>query len=160
MRNRMAVAAALAFALTALIALAAGGCARAPGPPRVALGTPCTVCGMEVRDPRYAAASTDGRAVRAYDSIECALRDRAANPAPSAPTGQRAEARSLYLSDFETASLHRADSLTIVRARIPSPMGGGLAAFLDRGEAERIAAAREGRIVPIDSLLGVSGASR
>lgn len=145
-----------AFLLAALLLAApllSAGCGRS-GAPRVALGTPCATCGMEVRDPRFAGASVAGRSVRAYDSIECALRDlsaadRATDPSP-APANR---SRSLYLSDHASGTLHRSDSLWIVRADIASPMGGGLAAFLDRAEAERIAAARGGRVLPIDSLV-------
>jgi hypothetical protein len=92
---------------------------------------------METRDLRWAAARRAGRHVRVYDSIECALSDAAA---PGAGRGS-----ALYLADFATAALHRSDSLWVVRADIPSPMGGGFAAFLDRSAAERVAAERNGR---------------
>ncbi len=127
----------------------APGCGTPGGTPRVAPGTPCVTCGMEVRDARYAGASVEGRSVRPYDSIECALRDLSTTNEPATP---RARARSLYLADYATGALHRSDSLWIVHADIASPMGGGLAAFLDRAEAARVADAREGRVMPIDSL--------
>jgi len=93
---------------------------------------------MEARDLRWAAARrADGR-VRVYDSIECALQD--VTP-PGAAVGS-----GLYLADFATAALHRSDSLWVVRADIPSPMGGGFAAFLDRSAAERVALGRNGRV--------------
>lgn len=152
-RNRGAALLLLAAILLVSLQFTAGCCGRG-GVPRVALGTPCVACGMEVRDPRYAGASVSGRSIRAYDSIECALRDMAGASSESAPTPDpAARSRSIYLSDYASGTLHRADSLWIVRADIASPMGGGLAAFLDRAEADRIAGARDGRVMPIDSLL-------
>jgi len=135
--------------------LLAAGCGQQGGAPLVALGTPCATCGMEVRDARYAGASVAGRSIRPYDSIECALRDLAtANSTSASPApGLQARIRSLYLADYTTGAIHRSDSLWVVHADIASPMGGGLVAFLDRAEAARIAEARTGRVMPIDSLL-------
>jgi len=130
------------FALPSFVALlgfaiAWAGCGNAGGAPRIEAGTPCVRCGMETRDLRWAAARrVDGR-VRVYDSIECALKD-------ALPRGTAAGSE-LYLADFTTAALHRSDSLWVVRADIPSPMGGGYAAFLDRSAAERVALERNGR---------------
>lgn len=146
--NRLPVRS-LALLLPPLLMLAQG-CGAPGGTPRVARGTPCVTCGMEVRDARYAGASVAGRSVRPYDSIECALRDLSTTNGPDAP---RTRARSLYLADYTTGALHRSDSLWIVHADIASPMGGGLAAFLDRTQAEKVAFAREGRVMSIDSLL-------
>ncbi|HEX7076830.1 MAG TPA: hypothetical protein VF363_00235 [Candidatus Eisenbacteria bacterium] len=131
-------AAARAAAVLVPLALAGSlpGCVRAPesGAPRVALGTPCATCGMEVRDLRYACASRRGGTVRVYDSIECALR------------GGAESAAAVYVADFDTGGLHAADSLWVVRADLPTPMGGGYVAFLDRRPADRVAAARAGRV--------------
>ena len=146
--NRLTIRS-LALLLLPVLMLAPG-CGAPGGTPRVARGTPCVTCGMEVRDARYAGASVEGRSVRPYDSIECALRDLSTTNEPATP---RDRARSLYLADYTTGALHRSDSLWIVHADIASPMGGGLAAFLDRAEAARVAGAREGRVMPIDSLL-------
>lgn len=119
------------------LALTTAGCSSAPdhGAPRVAVGAPCQACGMEVRDLRYACAVRSGGIARVYDSIECAMRGVA-----------RDAGASVWLADYPTSGLHEADSLWVVRADIPSPMGGGFAAFLDRGEADRVAAARAGRV--------------
>ena len=128
----------LAFALAAL---APAGCGRRSAVPVTVVGLTCATCGMEVRDPRYAAARIGSGKVRPFDSIECALRD--SNTAAT-----------LYLSDYSSGTLHRGDSLVVVRApgAIPSPMGAGLAAFLDKGRANRIAFARGGTVLPADRL--------
>lgn len=124
--------------------MAVSGCTGADGPPRIEAGTRCVACGMEARDLRWAAArQVDGR-VRVYDSIECAVKDGAASDTRSE--------LALYLSDFPTAALHRSDSLWVVRANLPSPMGGGFAAFLDRGTAERVALDRGGRFARLASF--------
>lgn len=126
-----------ALAILLVAAVAATGCGNVEGPPRIGAGDRCATCGMEARDLRWAAARRiDGR-TRIYDSIECARKDA---PAPAV-----AGASALYLTDFATSTLHRSDSLWVVRADLPSPMGGGFAAFLDRATAERVALDRNGR---------------
>lgn len=129
------LARAATIALLLALAAATAGCAGSAdaGPPRVAAGTPCETCGMEVRDLRYACAARAGGRAHVYDSIECAMRGVAGE-----------EGASVWLADYPTSGLHAADSLWVVRAEIPSPMGGGYAAFLDRGEADRVSAARGG----------------
>jgi nitrous oxide reductase accessory protein NosL len=122
-------------------AILTAGCGSASddGAPRIVAGTPCAGCGMEARDLRWSAARRMDDRVRVYDSIECALRDESDAAASARETV-------LYLADFETSALHRSDSLWVVRADIPSPMGGGFAAFLDPKAAARIATERNGRV--------------
>lgn len=127
-----------------LAAMLVSGCASEDGPPRIEAGTRCEACGMEARDLRWAAARRAGGRVQVYDSIECAVKDGAA----SGTTSESA----LYLTDFPTAALHRFDSLWVVRADLPSPMGGGFAAFLDRATAERVALDRGGRVGRLGSF--------
>jgi hypothetical protein len=95
---------------------------------------------MEANDLRFACERTDGRRWLVYDSIECLLADRARGPATSA-----------WLADYDRRTLHRADSLWVVRGEFASPMGGGYAAFLRRGAADSVAAATRGRV---DHLAG------
>jgi nitrous oxide reductase accessory protein NosL len=143
-------------ALLLAVAAAAGGAGCGGrdrfAAPATVVGETCASCGMEVRNPRYMAASVAAGRVRPYDSIECAMKEAA----PVAPRGHRI----LYLADYATGTLHHADSLWVVRAKIPSPMGAGLAAFLDRAEAERVAAAREGTVSPASVLFAPAGAAR
>jgi nitrous oxide reductase accessory protein NosL len=120
---------AIAFAF----ALALAGCG-APGPPPIAPGTPCAACGMEIHDLHFAARLRDGERWKAYDDIACLLRDARSAPAAIA-----------YLADYDSRALHAADSMWVVRGSFPSPMGGGLAAFLDRSVAETVAEQTGGR---------------
>lgn len=115
-----------------LAAIALGGCAPAGGPRPIATGTPCAACGMEIEDLRYACEDERAGRYRFFDAIECLLRTE--------PAGQA------WLADYDHKSLHAAESLWVVQARIPSPMGGGYVAFLDRAAAEEIATSRQGRI--------------
>jgi len=136
-----------ALALLALLAPAAAGCAASARPSRVALGSPCAFCGMGIEDRRFACQRASRGRWRPYDSIECLMRDAA-----------RAPGGAIYLADYDQAALHAAESLWVVRGEFPSPMGGGLAAFLDRAAAERVAAATRGRVDRLaafaDSLRG------
>jgi hypothetical protein len=105
---------------------------------------------METRDLRWAAARRLDRGLRVYDSIECALRNGEASATITD------DGSALFIADFPTGALHRADSLWIVWADIPSPMGGGFAAFLDRAAAERVAAERGGTMGRLDDFAGAT----
>jgi nitrous oxide reductase accessory protein NosL len=116
--------------LSALLALAAAGCARRAGPPPISPDAVCAACGMQTSDLRFACEREVDGHWRAYDSIECMARDPVAGPA--------------FLADYDTRTLHPADSLWVVKGSFPSPMGGGYAAFRSRAVADRIAAATSG----------------
>jgi nitrous oxide reductase accessory protein NosL len=128
--------------MTAALAIFALGCARSEGPPRITLGTPCATCGMEVQDLRFACERADGRRWRVYDSIECLLRDPGSSGAAT------------YLADYDHPALHRAESLWVVHGTFASPMGGGLAAFLDRAAADSVAAETRGMTARLDAFRG------
>jgi hypothetical protein len=123
-----------------LVALAFA-CARA-GPPRIALHTPCTTCGMEVTDLRFACERTVGGHWRVYDAIECMMRDVA-----RAPGGAAA------LADYDSRALISAGEAWVVRGDFPSPMGGGFAAFARRGGADSVAAATHGAVDRFDAWI-------
>lgn len=116
-------------ALAAVLAL--GGCAGGAGAPAIHAGDECAACGMAIHDLRYASARGVRGAARTYDAIECLLRD-------STATGPA------WLPDWDQATLHAADSMWVVQGELPSPMGGGFAAFLDRATADEIATTRSG----------------
>ncbi len=124
---------ALVFLLA--LALAPTGCGRQAGPPPIARGTPCAGCGMTVDDLHFACELRVKDTWRVYDSIECLLPDARADRASRA-----------WLPDYDSRALHAADSLWVVKGSFPSPMGGGYAAFLDRGAAEEVASRTSGRV--------------
>ena len=128
----------------ALIAVLAAGCALNVGPPPIVEGTPCAACDMAVRDLRYACERPVGRAWRVYDSIECLLRETV--------PGERA-----WLTDYDTRTLHAAESVWVARGEFPSPMGGGYAGFLDRAAAVEIASGTRGRVARLAAFM-VAGA--
>ncbi len=123
------------FAVLLALALAPTGCGRQAGPPPIAVGATCVGCGMDVENLRFACELRTRGAWRVYDSIECLLADARADR----------DARA-WLADYDSRTLHAADSLWIVKGSFPSPMGGGYAAFLDRGAAEAVAARTSGHV--------------
>jgi hypothetical protein len=120
----------------AVFAISCGSDSR-EAPPSIAAGeTVCASCGMTVRDLQYAAAVRESGTVRAFDAIECLLRDlRSRGGTVPADT---------WLADFSSKTLHRAATMTVVAAGYPSPMGGGYAAYQDGAEAQAAAASRGG----------------
>lgn len=128
------------LALALALALVTG-CARPAGPPPIARGASCAACGMRVEDPRWACERRAGGGWRVYDAIECLLRD-------STATGPA------WLTDWDGRGLHAADSLWVVCGDLPSPMGGGYAAFLDRATADEVAGARHGRVGRLADFAG------
>lgn len=123
----------VAFAL--VLALAPVGCARSSDRPRVELGSPCAACGMPIGDARFACVRGSGGAYRSYDAIECLVRG-----------GSAEGGEAIYLADYDTGSLHAADSIWVVRGDFPSPMGAGLAGFLHRASADQVAAETRGTV--------------
>ena len=130
-----------AAALLITLAACAG---RGGGPRPIVMGTPCAACGMRIQDLRYACEGERDGAYHVYDSIECLLRAQ--------PPSARA-----WLADYDTQALHAADSLWVVRAEIPSPMGGGYAAFLDRAAADGIASTKNGRVARLSEFAAGAG---
>lgn len=121
--------------LALALALGVAACAPAAAPPPIRAGMRCETCGMEIRDPRFACERRAGRSWHRYDAIECLIRD----------AGEHAGAQA-WLTDYDATTLHAADSVWVVQGAFPSPMGGGLAAFLSRDAADRVAAATRGRV--------------
>ena len=113
------------------------GCAGSSGPPPIATGTPCAACGMEVQDLRFACERKADHGWRVYDAIECLTRDAGST---AGGTGNA------WLADYDSRTLHAADSLWVVRGAFASPMGGGLAAFRDRAAADSVAVMTSGRV--------------
>lgn len=110
-------------------------CGPSAAPPAIAIGTECARCGMEVQDRRFACERRGREGWRVYDAIECLLAD---------PGFEHAE--TAWVPDYDQQSLHRADSLWVVRGEFASPMGGGYAAFLARAAADSVARATRGHV--------------
>jgi len=127
--------------LVFLLLLLALACGCSGGAPKIATGTPCTHCGMAIAERRFPCARVARRDVKAYDSIECLLAEDAA--------GDR-----FWLSDYDTQTLHAADSMWVVRGSFPSPMGGGYAAFLDRRAADDVARHTNGSVARLAEWAG------
>ena len=130
------------LAVLVIVALAAG-CASQAGTPRIRLGAFCAACGMPIRDPSFACGQMVGRRWRTFDSIECLLRE----VIPGEPA---------WLADYDTRTLHAADSVWVVRGEFPSPMGGGFAGFLDRAAADDIASRTRGRVARFATFCGTA----
>lgn len=125
-----------------LVAVLAAGCAKRPGPPPIVTGEPCMGCGMEIQDLRFACEREVDGDWRLYDAIECLVHDVREKP------GGR-----IWLADYDTQTLHAAESLWVVSGDFPSPMGGGLAGFLDRAAADAVAVKTNGRVGRFSEML-------
>lgn len=130
----------LALALVSVLA----GCARQAGPPPIAPGTACAMCGMSIENVRFAAEMRSGGAWKAYDDIGCLL--RATREDRQAP---------VWLTDHDTRTLHAADSVWVVKGSLPTPMGSGCVAFVDRAAADEVARQAGGQVMRYHELLGV-----
>jgi len=124
---------AIAAAAISIALAGAAGCARPAGPPPIVPGTRCVACGMAIEDLRFACERPDQDGWRAYDSIECLIRDT--------PPGRPA-----WIADYDTRTLAAAESLWVVQGEFPSPMGGGYAAFRDRAAADDVARRTRGQV--------------
>jgi copper chaperone NosL len=118
-----------------------GGANQADEAPVLDIGAmTCAACGMTLQNPTYAAAARDASGkLLAFDSIECAVQH-------GRRLGGADETLRFWLPDFDTDdhALHPAESMTVVKAGYPSPMGGGYAAFLSPDRAAAEASARGG----------------
>lgn len=129
------------------VLLMGAGCSGSGGPPAIAIGAPCAACGMETRDLRFACERRVAGDWRIYDAIECLMRDAGPGQGAIPATGDT------WLADYDTRTLHPADSVWVVRGAFASPMGGGLAAFHGRAAADSIAAETHGRVARLATFM-------
>lgn len=122
-----------------LLALPAAGCGSGDRP-RIAAGSRCAACSMDIADLRFASARKVQGRWRGYDAIECLIRDAAATPGGPA-----------WLSDYDARTLHPADSMWVVKGSFPTPMSGGFAAFLDPSGADEVARETKGAVDRFDA---------
>jgi len=126
-------------ALVGVLLFALVGCNRSAGPPAIELGSSCATCRMDVTDLRFACERETDKGWLVYDSIECLVRDD--------PGGR------IALADYDTKTLHFADSVWLVHGSFPSPMGGGYAAFVSRATADSIAQETHGEVMRLADRL-------
>ncbi|OGF14374.1 MAG: hypothetical protein A2W00_12795 [Candidatus Eisenbacteria bacterium RBG_16_71_46] len=100
---------------------------------------------MEIHDRRFACERGLANRWRAYDSIECLMRDVAKRPGGD-----------VWLADYDSGTLHAADSLWIAHGEFPSPMGAGYAAFLDAASAREVAITSKGTVGRLDDFLAAA----
>ncbi|MBU6428410.1 MAG: hypothetical protein KGR26_05335 [Cyanobacteria bacterium REEB65] len=111
-----------AGALT-LLAIMSSACSRGPQPIRA--GFDVAECGMIISDPRFAAEAVGRRHVRKYDSLDSLRGDR-----------DRNRSASLYVADFGSGNLLRADRATVLQSpKIEAPMDAHAIAFGSPGKA-------------------------
>jgi nitrous oxide reductase accessory protein NosL len=130
----------------AALALALMSCQASIRPPAIETGSECAGCGMTIGDLRFACERLSPRGWRQYDSIECLMGDGGVD--------------SVWLADYDSRTLAPAESLWVVKGDFPSPMGGGLAAFRDRGSADDVAEGTHGRVGRLAAIAAARGATR
>lgn len=129
--------------LAVLALLATAGCGvRADGPPPIEVDrTGCAHCGMLVSETVYASAYRgEGAEPRVFDDIGCMAAELRHVPAAD---------RRVWVHDFETGEWIDAERAVYVHSpSIKTPMGGGFIAFRARAAADRVAADKQGRVLP------------
>jgi copper chaperone NosL len=132
--------------LTALAILAAAGCGREEaGPVPIAYGEDeCSLCRMIISEAPFAAEARLGPGrFEKYDDIGCLAERLDGGAAPAA----------MWVSDHAEAVFKPLESMTLVHIEdLKTPMASGVAAFADRGAAERFLQGKRGRFVTMDDV--------
>lgn len=117
------------------------------GPEPIAHGKDaCAQCRMVISQPGYAGELRDRSGeISKFDDVGCLLISLA---------GKRKETPEAWVEDFEGKTLVPLLGATLVRSEHPTPMGHGVVAFADPAKASAFAAAKKGKIVPLEELLG------
>jgi nitrous oxide reductase accessory protein NosL len=134
----------------AALAPAAGCGGRASGPPVIELDrTACDTCGMLISEPRFAAGYRVGRHTAVFDDIGCLLRALDGEGLATATNGGASDepTAEVWLLEENGSWLTAADAVFVRSTELATPMGGGIQAFGDRAEAERLAARVGGTVV-------------
>lgn len=151
----------VASLLAVLLVLVAVGCGAPPAdplaPPEILYGEDvCDECGMIIDDERFAAAvivSVGGETEpRRFDDIGDMIAYAERQP--------ELEVLRWYVHDLETLDWLDATTAHYVRAdpaRLPTPMGFGLAAFAESARAEAFAMETEGDVLGFEELLAATG---
>ena len=141
MRNHRSLCC-LVLALALGLLLAACGQEVESGAPEINYGRDiCIECGMIIDDPRFAAA------YRSVDGVEKTF-DDLGGLIIHARAAQELEGARVWVSDFDEQTLIDADTAHYVPTLgVVSPMGHGIIAFADRGQAEEVAADLGGEVI-------------
>jgi copper chaperone NosL len=134
----------------ASIALAAACGGAETGPPKITLDrSACGGCGMLISDPRFAAAYRAGSRTAVFDDIGCLLRALDGEGLATATNGGASDepTAEVWLLEENGSWLTAANAVFVRSTELATPMGGGIQAFGDRAEAERLAARVGGTVV-------------
>lgn len=136
-------------AIGVVLALLLGGCSQVDldAPPEIVYGRDvCSRCGMIIEDARFASAyvTPDGES-RIFDDIGDMLTYQAEK-------GETVHA--YWVHDYQTEAWLRAEgAFFVLAADIHTPMGYGLAALAEEGQATAVALRHNGRVVTFAELV-------
>lgn len=126
------------------------GCRPEPAglqPPEIKFGFDvCDQCGMQIDEPRFAAASLlTNNEYRKFDDIGEMLVYHMEHP--------EAQVQAWFVHDFRSEEWLRGEDAYFVRSSsIETPMGFGIVAFADRTQADSYAADNTGQVYTLDEL--------
>ena len=118
-----------------------------PQPPEIAYGQDmCDACGMIISDAKFAAATllTSGEALRFDDIVEMVTYHM---------DHPEAQVKAWFVHDYPSEAWLRGETAFFVLSdQLQTPMGGGVAAFEKKSEAEAFAVEKDGQVLTLDEL--------
>ena len=118
-----------------------------PQPPGIAYGQDtCDACGMIISDAKFAAATllTGGEALK-FDDIGEMVTYHMDHP--------EAQVKAWFVHDYKSEAWIRGETAFFVSSdQLQTPMGGGVAAFEKKDDAEAFAAEKSGKVLTLDEL--------
>lgn len=133
-----------------LILLLTGCKSKHQGPVPIETEDTCAMCRMAISERQYAAELIDRNGtLYKFDDIACMLRFVHAH-AIQIPTAH------FYVTDYKTGKDWldaRRSYFAGLRTSVSSPMGSGIVAFRNAGDAEQVAGNKFGRVLTFEELL-------
>ncbi|MFN3803851.1 MAG: nitrous oxide reductase accessory protein NosL [Pyrobaculum sp.] len=133
-----------------LVAIASGAAVfflppRRENSPEIRLGVDkCAVCQMVIVDKRFAAVYRHEGRWEKFDDVICLLRYLK-------EIGRLDDIKNAYVYDYLSGRLVKAsEAYFVITKKIPTPMGSGIVAFIDREQAA--AYSEDGKIYTIEEL--------
>jgi copper chaperone NosL len=118
-----------------------------PQPPNIAYGQDtCDACGMIISDAKFAAATllTGGEALK-FDDIGEMVTYHMDHPVQ--------QVKAWFVHDYQSEAWIRGETAFFVLSdQLQTPMGGGVAAFEKKDDAEAFAAEKSGKVLTLDEL--------